>query len=286
VPKDINIDPDGLSHGGGSLQRLGAALYSGGGKLADAGQRLAQHASQDKSGVGKVLMEVMGRGTQIAGDVIKEGGRVVRTAGQHLHETGQSHRETDIRSKERFDKLHPDYKEPHPHGAGPDSQHPSGPLPRKTKRLEPFFEGEHIPGNRIWHPDHVDYLDEASRRDKMLHVRDGKLHDSDGMPFDTSGGRSLHSSGGRAIFVMDEQGNIYASNDHRRGRFHHSSFLAGGPVAGAGELRVVDGKLELISDQSGHYLPPRELTQQVVDRLRSLGVEVSDDQIEYHAPPA
>ncbi len=282
MSKDVNIDPDGLSKGGGSLQRLGQSLYAGGGKLAQAGQRMAQHASQDKSGIGKVLMEIFGRGTEIAGDVIKEGGRVVRTAGQHLHETGQSHRETDHRNKERFDKLHPDYKAKSPHGGGPTPKRPGTTTPHKTHPLDPGFVGEHLPNNHIWGTQ-VDYLDEHRRRDHQLHVRDGSLYDNDGRPFDTSSGGSVHSGGGRAIFVMDEHGNIYASNHHAPGRFHHSSFLAGQPVAGAGELRVIDGKLEVLSDQSGHYRPPREFTRQVVEHLRSLGVEIRDDQIEYHA---
>ena len=118
MSKGMKIDPDGLSKGGGSLEKLGAELESGGGKLAEAGQRMAQHASRDKSGIGKVLMEAFGRGTQVAGDVIKEGGRVVKKSGQHLHDTGQAHREMDHRSRQRFDKLHPDAKTPHPHGGG------------------------------------------------------------------------------------------------------------------------------------------------------------------------
>jgi hypothetical protein len=114
--KDINIDPDGLSKGGGSLQKLGGELESGGSKLEQAGQRMAQHAARDKSGIGKVLMEAFGRGTQVAGDVIKEGGRVVKKSGQHLHESGQAHVENDHRGRQRFDKIKPEDKTPHPKG--------------------------------------------------------------------------------------------------------------------------------------------------------------------------
>jgi hypothetical protein len=38
-------------------------------------------------------------------------------------------------------------------------------------------------------------------------------------------------------------------------RFHHSSFLAGGDVIGAGEWIVEQGKLKKISANSGHYRP-------------------------------
>ena len=37
--------------------------------------------------------------------------------------------------------------------------------------------------------------------------------------------------------------------------FHHSSFLGGEPVAAAGEIKVVAGRLESISNNSGHYMP-------------------------------
>lgn len=75
---------------------------------------------------------------------------------------------------------------------------------------------------------------------------------------------------------MDEHGNLYASNKHEVGFFHHSSFLAGGPVAGAGELRVVNGHLHFMSDQSGHYRPTPEHLEQVVERLRAAGVEFDE----------
>ncbi|WP_119726298.1 hypothetical protein [Thermomonospora amylolytica] len=70
------------------------------------------------------------------------------------------------------------------------------------------------------------------------------------------------------------------SGVHAAGVFHHSSFLAGGPVAAAGELRVVNGRLGLISDRSGHYQPPPEFRDRVVEMLRQAGVTITDDMIE------
>jgi hypothetical protein len=87
---------------------------------------------------------------------------------------------------------------------------------------------------------------------------------------------SLYSKGAsNAIFVMDEQGNIYASKVHAPGEFHHSSFLAGEPVAAAGEIRVTNGALEFISDRSGHYQPPPIHLEQAIDVLKDKGVNVS-----------
>ena len=194
--KDIIIDPDGLSKGGGSLQRLGSQLESGGGKLEQAGQRMAAHASRDKSGVGKVLMEAFGRGTQIAGDVIKEGGRVVKKSGQHLHESGQAHVENDRRSKARFDKLHPDArKAPHPkNGTGPGrtgrsgggapphkppTPHPAGPNEHwKTTVRNNFNDKDYADFERAMHkmgadpkPGEVPGSGQLTRREKELVAR-------------------------------------------------------------------------------------------------------------------
>jgi hypothetical protein len=84
---------------------------------------------------------------------------------------------------------------------------------------------------------------------------------------------------------MDEHGNLYASNYHARGRFHHSSFLAGGNVAAAGELAVIDGVLQLLTDSSGHYRPARGHTMQAINQLRSMGIPISPGQVEFEAPP-
>jgi hypothetical protein len=162
--------------------------------------------------------------------------------------------------------------------------------PRFTLReMDPHYSGEHLPApNKSWTADHlggsqVQYLDEAGRQRYRLTVgSDGRLYDSAGRRFDTSGGTSAWSRGrGRAIFVMDEQGNLYASNRQIVGQFHHSSFLGGNPVAGAGELEVADGNLMAISRQSGHYKPQLEHLQQTVDHLRGQGLVFGNHHIEW-----
>jgi hypothetical protein len=48
----------------------------------------------------------------------------------------------------------------------------------------------------------------------------------DGTVFDTQTATSLHTDeGGRAIFVMDENGNLCASNHQEIELFHHSTPL-------------------------------------------------------------
>lgn len=152
-----------------------------------------------------------------------------------------------------------------------------------TKSLDEEFKGEHVPGNARWGTA-VKYLKGAQRERFKLSVKDGKLYDSEGNLFDTSTAKSLHSTDPRAIFVMDENGNIYASTKHSMGKFHHSSFLAGGDIAGAGELKVSNGELKLLSDQSGHYKPSWAMTQQVIKELQSRGVPVGEASGEFMAP--
>jgi hypothetical protein len=141
--------------------------------------------------------------------------------------------------------------------------------PYRVKPMLAEWKGEDVPGNPVWFPDAVEYLTEAERSQCALTLRDGKIWDADGMPFDTRDARTLHPDGsGRAIFVMDAAGNFYASKRHAPGEFHHSSLVAGAPVAAAGELEVVDGVLTAITDQSGHYKPSLPYTAQAIDRLR------------------
>jgi hypothetical protein len=71
---------------------------------------------------------------------------------------------------------------------------------------------------------------------------------------------------GWAIFVMAPDGKIYA-HSKTTGRFHHSSFLAGGPVKGGGTMMVDQGEVVALTPASGHYKPGRE---QVLNVLRKL----------------
>ncbi|MBK8041096.1 MAG: hypothetical protein IPK22_28775 [Verrucomicrobiaceae bacterium] len=91
-----------------------------------------------------------------------------------------------------------------------------------------------------------------------------------------------------AIFVMDEAGKFYAKaesashdgQDVFSGRgvdIHHSSFLAGDAVAGAGEMLVnQDGTIKEITDRSGHYKPGEEQTQQVLSEMEQRGMNLDN----------
>ncbi|MCZ8379334.1 hypothetical protein O6P37_10700 [Mycobacterium sp. CPCC 205372] len=155
-----------------------------------------------------------------------------------------------------------------------------------TGGILPKYVGEQYPGGPLGSPG-VTYLDEAAREARRITIRDGIVYDSSGKPFDTSKGVSAFgpNHGGRAIFVMDAHGNLYASTFQKFRVFHHSSFLAGAPVAGAGELVVKNGRIELLSDCSGHYQPGLALTQQVLDQLASQGIRLDASSVQLTARP-
>ncbi|MEV3901198.1 hypothetical protein AB0K11_02650 [Mycobacterium sp. NPDC050551] len=155
-----------------------------------------------------------------------------------------------------------------------------------TGGILPNYVGEQHPGGPMGSPG-VTYLDEAAREARRITIRDGIVYDSSGKPFDTANGVSAFGPNhdGRAIFVMDQHGNLYASTFQKYRVFHHSSFLAGAPVAGAGELVVKNGRIELLSDCSGHYRPGQARTQQVLDQLASQGIHLDASSVQLTAPP-
>ena len=168
-------------------------------------------------------------------------------------------------------------------GSGPEPWHEGDPvppprtghrLPTGAKLLDRFrggTTGEPRPG---LYPDTVHYMTPAEREQNRLFAdADGNLRSAaDGSRFDTSTGVTAWSGDGRAIFVMDGSGNLYATLDQRVGHTHHSSLLGGAPVAGAGEIEVRDGRLVAMTDQSGHYRPRPAMNDRVLRSLRRQGV--------------
>lgn len=118
----------------------------------------------------------------------------------------------------------------------------------------------------------VAYFDETQREAYVVTIEAGSLVDADGQPFDTAGQL--------AIYVLSPEGVLYASAEQEQGKFHHSSFLAGGPVAGAGELIAAEGKVTLLTDHSGHYRPGKQETGQALCWFADQGVDLA--AVEFH----
>jgi hypothetical protein len=115
---------------------------------------------------------------------------------------------------------------------------------------------------------------EKERESYELEGGDPLVQKGQAEPYDTSQAFSKFMKRGFAIFVMSPDGKLYAGS-HKIGLFHHSSFLAGAAVAGAGEMKVEKGKLKFITNKSGHYKPTGGEMVQVFEELASRGVDLS-----------
>ncbi|KAL2933731.1 IQ domain-containing protein IQM3 [Bienertia sinuspersici] len=81
------------------------------------------------------------------------------------------------------------------------------------------------------------------------------------------------------IFVMSTCKKLYVG-EKKKGRFHHSSFLAGGATLAAGRLVVEHGTLKSISAYSGHYRPTDDRLDAFLSFLDENGVGLDEVEIE------
>ncbi|MBC75643.1 MAG: hypothetical protein CME64_06475 [Halobacteriovoraceae bacterium] len=133
-----------------------------------------------------------------------------------------------------------------------------------TKDMKVDYHGEE--DGKVFHMK-VQYFSDAERENAKVFVNDGKLVTKDGVPL------SQEMIG---IYVMDEMGGIYVLPESVIGRIHHSTLLAGRPVAAAGHMRIVDGKITYIDNRSGHYQPSPDMLQQVIKELKLRGADTQD----------
>lgn len=96
-----------------------------------------------------------------------------------------------------------------------------------------------------------------------------------GYPFDTRFEKTLHSGEGYAIFVIGPNQDLYTGS-HIGGVFHHSSFLADGAVAAAGEIKTnPDGSIAELSNKSGHYRPTDAQNLYMLRYFQARGLDLS-----------
>jgi hypothetical protein len=88
----------------------------------------------------------------------------------------------------------------------------------------------------------------------------------------------------RHMFTMTGSGQFHSAGVRQgfaeHGRVHHTTMTAGGETAAAGELQVSQGRLEAISDASGHYRPGAAQTYQALKHMGSQGVDLSATNVE------
>ncbi|XP_076913129.1 IQ domain-containing protein IQM6-like [Bidens hawaiensis] len=100
----------------------------------------------------------------------------------------------------------------------------------------------------------IKYLSPIEREAYEVTVEDGKLmYKLSGKFVDTRMG----PANSKWIFVLSTSNVLYVGRK-QKGKFQHSSFLAGGATLSAGQLVVTDGILKAVWPHSGHYLPTEE----------------------------
>jgi hypothetical protein len=97
----------------------------------------------------------------------------------------------------------------------------------------------------------VRYLNVFARQEYQVRIADGLLWNASGALLDTGETDVAATAGGRAIYVLDEHGGLYCSVSPHYYKFHHSSFVAGAPVACAGELEAIDGRVIYLNNRRG-----------------------------------
>lgn len=137
----------------------------------------------------------------------------------------------------------------------------------KEFKLNPMLEkynGEQLKKKAVY------YYTPAEKSKLQISVdRDGRILNSNGKPLTLTYG----------LYVMDEFGNIFVTASPKGGKIHHSSFLSGAPVAAAGHMTVVNGVLSYIDRSSGHYAPTPAQLKQVVNELKSKGVNFKNVEV-------
>jgi hypothetical protein len=143
----------------------------------------------------------------------------------------------------------PDSATPHPPADGEPTgsnldvrsdQSPTPPVierevPLPTRDLDSHYLTETDPDSPTnpFAPQAVHYFTPEELEASRLYVEDGLLVSAaTGLPADTSAATTVWSGQGRAIFVMDESGNVYATMEQSVGHIHHTSITPASSLEG------------------------------------------------------
>ncbi|XP_072966560.1 IQ domain-containing protein IQM1-like isoform X1 [Typha angustifolia] len=148
-----------------------------------------------------------------------------------------------------------------------------------SKSTEPFFywldvgDGREInlekcPRSKLQHQ-FIKYLGPKEREAYEVIVENGKLVYKQS---DTLVNTTQES---KWIFVLSTSRTLYVGQKNK-GRFQHSSFLAGGATTAAGRLVANEGVLKAIWPYSGHYLPTEENFREFISFLEDYNVDLSN----------
>ncbi len=119
----------------------------------------------------------------------------------------------------------------------------------------------------------VQMLTADEREALRIIIRDGIAYDNKGniVPDSQNAKHNI------ANYVMDSSGNFYLFDERVTPLIRHSSIFDEGPVAGAGNIQIKNGKIVYCDSDSGHY-PSKPLFPQVIVQLKASGTDTSTFQ--------
>ncbi|XP_071739321.1 IQ domain-containing protein IQM6-like [Rutidosis leptorrhynchoides] len=113
----------------------------------------------------------------------------------------------------------------------------------------------------------IKYLGPSEREEYEVIVEDGKfMYKLSKTMVDTT-------EDTKWIFVLSPSMVLYVGKK-QKGKFEHSSFLAGGATLSAGRLVIIDGILKAVWPYSGHYLPTEENFHAFISFLKQHRVDL------------
>ncbi|KAJ3673390.1 hypothetical protein LUZ60_006764 [Juncus effusus] len=118
----------------------------------------------------------------------------------------------------------------------------------------------------------IKYLGPKEREVYEVIIEDGKLMYKNSRQLINTGAGTKDA---KWIFVLSTSRNLYAGQK-KKGKFQHSSFLAGGATSAAGRLEAENGNLKAIWPHSGHYHPTEENFQEFMSFLKENHVDLTN----------
>lgn len=141
------------------------------------------------------------------------------------------------------------------------------------------------PNKVIGAVERIEWLVPSSEGTMMAMPMDNLLSKEGLTPFDTLrfNGKPGVGEGQTAAYVWTRCGTLLAG-DHQENKLHHSSFVSGDSVRCAGMIKVEQGKVSYVSNNSGHYKPSNDNLRQFCTWLRDRNVCTPDVMIREMRP--
>jgi len=136
------------------------------------------------------------------------------------------------------------------------------------------------PNKVIGAVERIEWLVPSSDGTMMAMPMDNLLSKEGLTPFDTTRLHGKPDAGEKntAAYAWTRCGTLLAG-DHQENKLHHSSFVSGDSVRCAGMIKVEQGKVSYVSNNSGHYKPSNENLRQFCSWLRDRNVLTPDVKI-------